>query len=103
MNQAEFKKLSLKEKREGLSQWLFERNWPTDILLDGKKHDTCRPGQLPGNWKLIGYGVYIGNDWHNHQYVGFRCTRCGMMVQFNWTEPNEGETPEPIKKIEVIP
>lgn len=97
------KKVPLKVKREGVRQFMLDRNWPDEIYIEGQTHTTCYPGKIPGRWRLVGYGTYIGNDWHNHQYVGFRCPVCGMMVQYNWTEPNDGEEPEPLKKLEVIP
>lgn len=77
---------SSKDGRESLRAWLYERNWPSEVNWHGQKHIKC-PGREGATWKLVGFGQYLAADFKMRDYVGFRCTGCGDMVQFYVSYP----------------
>jgi hypothetical protein len=84
------KNVPLKEKREGYRQFVFDHNWPSDVLLDGKPCG-CTSYKGTGTLKIAWFGEYIGVDWHLQRRVSFRCNHCGKCVTFLHVVPNEGE------------
>lgn len=94
--------LSMKEFREGAQQWLIDRNWSLNLNWDEMPHKSCvRP--LKGEWKLVGYGYYENRDGEMTYYIGFRCSTCGTMVQFNQPEQVGDNPPAPLRRVVVQP
>lgn len=94
--------LSMKEFQEAFRDWLYQRQWSLDIDWRDAEHKSCshRP---TGNWKLQGYGHYQGADSVYRYYASFRCTKCGIMVQFNQQEYFEDEQPTPVVRHVIVP
>lgn len=94
--------LSMKEFQEGLASWLEEKGWSPGIYWHDAEHKACNHHPV-GNWKLQGYGHYEASDWTWKNYVSFRCTRCGMMVQFNQDYSEEKQSDKPVTRLVIVP
>jgi hypothetical protein len=92
----------MKEFEEGFAQWLRERGWSLSINWSDAEHKACTHNPH-GNWKLKGYGYYQAADWQHRYYASMRCTKCGMMVQFNQIATDENQDAQPVQRLVVVP
>jgi len=94
--------LSMKEFQEGFMAWLDDHGWSLSIDWRDAEHKSCAH-QPHGNWKLQGYGMYEATDWICKNYASFRCTKCGMMVQFNQNYYSDDGKPMPVSRLVIVP
>jgi len=94
--------LSMKDFEQSFQQWLMDHGWSLTIDWRDQEHKSCsrRP---TGNWKLQGYGHYEAADWHWKNYASFRCTKCGIMVQFNQNYAEEDQDAQPVTRMVIVP
>lgn len=94
---------SKKEREDQVRTFIAQHGWPAWVNLINTAHDEC-PSLAPNaKWVAIGAGRYMAADWHIRQYVGYRCSGCGQMLQFTWAEPNPDEQPGEIEMLKIIP
>jgi len=94
--------LSMKEFQEGCEFWLREHHWSHTFDWHDAEHKSC-PHRPTGNWKLQGYGHYEATDWKWKNYVSFRCTKCGTMVQFTQDFSEGDQERMPIQRLVIVP
>jgi hypothetical protein len=93
---------SMKEFGEGFEQWLIDRQWSLNINWMDQKHHACKHSPS-GNWKLQGYGHYEAADYTWRNYASFRCTKCGIMVQFNQVFSDDDQAKQPVQRLVIVP
>jgi len=94
--------LSMKEFQDGFDQWLRDKGWSLQLSWDDAEHKACSHHPT-GNWKLQGYGHYEASDWNWKNYASFRCTKCGMMVQFSQNFSEGNQAAEPVNRYVIVP
>lgn len=93
---------SMKEFEDGFRQWRIERGWSENIEWSDALHKRC--DHCPqGTWRLKGYGHYQAADWQYRYYASFRCSKCGIMVQFNQVCVAENQDAQPIHRLVIVP
>lgn len=91
-----------RERGEGIDAFLKDNEWPPELNWDGKRHVSCSC-HPEGNWTFQSMGEYLAADWTNKVFLSYRCSRCGIMVQYNQTLPEDGSAPMPPQRLVIIP
>ena len=92
----------MKEFQEGFRAWIEQHGWSLTIDWHDAEHKAC--AHTPhGNWRLQGYGHYEASDWIWKNYASLRCSKCGMMVQFNQQFSDKAQETFPVTRMVIVP